>query len=142
MSGCWCFSTSLPERTDPEAGAALACAVVKTLVERGTAVAVTTHYEALKALAAERDDMHNAAVGFDFENMAPTFRMTLGVPGELERARGRAAIWHSGGGGRPGARTLLPDESRSFESLVAKLEAATEAALRKSTRPSKKSATS
>ena len=67
--------------TDPEAGATLACSVVKALVERGAAVAVTTHYQALKALAAERDDMHNASVGFDFERMAPTFRMKLGVPG-------------------------------------------------------------
>ncbi|MBW2211329.1 MAG: endonuclease MutS2, partial [Deltaproteobacteria bacterium] len=76
--------------TDPEAGAALACAIVETLVERRTAVAVTTHYEALKALAAERENMHNASVGFDFDNMAPTFRLTMGVPGgsnALEVAR-------------------------------------------------------
>ena len=113
--------------TDPEAGATLACAIVKKLVEQGAAVAVTTHYQALKALAAERDDMHNAAVGFDFDNMAPTFRMKLGVPGSsnaLEVAR-RYGI--------PvdvidDARALLPDHSLSFETLVAKLEAATEAA--------------
>ena len=115
--------------TDPEAGATLACAIVKTLVERGTAVAVTTHYQALKALAAERDDMHNAAVGFDFENMAPTFRMKFGVPGssnalEVARRYGIPAEVVED------ARKMLPDESRSFDSLVAKLEAATEAALR------------
>ena len=109
--------------TDPEAGAALACAVVQTLVERRTAVAVTTHYEALKALAAEREDMHNAAVGFDFDNMEPTFRMTMGVPGgsnalEVARRYGipREVIEQ--------ARRALPEHSRSFETLVAKLEAA------------------
>lgn len=114
--------------TDPEAGAALACAVLTTLVERRAAVAVTTHYEALKALAAERDDMHNAAVGFDFDNMEPTFRMTMGVPGgsnALEVAR-RYGI-------PPDiidqARRTLPEHSRSFETLVAKLEEATKAAL-------------
>ena len=113
--------------TDPEAGAALACAVVTTLAERGAAVAVTTHYEALKALAAEREDMRNAAVGFDFDAMTPTFEMTTGVPGSsnaLEIAR-RYGI--------PSdivdmARAALPEHSRSFETLVAKLEAATRAA--------------
>ena len=113
--------------TDPEAGAMLACAVVKTLVERQAAVAVTTHYEALKALAAEREEMLNAAVGFDFDEMAPTFRMQMGVPGssnalEVARRYGIPAEVIDD------ARGLLPEHSRSFETLVAKLEAATKAA--------------
>lgn len=113
--------------TDPEAGAALACAIVKALVERGAAVAVTTHYEALKALAAERSDMHNAAVGFDFEQMAPTFRMKIGVPGgsnALDVAR-RYGIAESI---VEDARQMLPEHARSFEALVANLETATRAA--------------
>ncbi|MDH3202935.1 MAG: Smr/MutS family protein [Myxococcales bacterium] len=114
--------------TDPEAGAALACAIAKSLIEAGAAVAVTTHYEALKAVAAERDDMRNAAVGFDFENMAPTFRMNMGVPG------GSNALEVARRYGIPGdvveeARRILPEHSRSFETLVAKLESATQAAL-------------
>jgi DNA mismatch repair protein MutS2 len=115
--------------TDPEAGATLACAIVKKLVGEGAAVAVTTHYQALKALAAERDDMHNAAVGFDFDEMAPTFRMKMGVPGSsnaLEVAR-RYGIPNDV---VEDARTLLPEHSQSFETLVAKLEDATEAAHR------------
>jgi len=113
--------------TDPEAGATLACAIVKTLIERKAAVAVTTHYEALKALAAEREDMHNAAVGFDFDEMAPTFRLTMGVPGSsnaLDVAR-RYGIPEEV---VEDARQLLPEHSQSFEKLVAKLEAATKAA--------------
>ena len=114
--------------TDPEAGAALACAIVTRLVERGTAVAVTTHYEALKALAAERDEMHNAAVGFDFDEMAPTFRLRMGVPGgsnalEVARRFGIPADVIDA------ARSALPEHSRSFETLVAKLDTATKAAL-------------
>jgi len=114
--------------TDPEAGAALACAIVSRLVERGAAVAVTTHYEALKALAAERDEMHNAAVGFDFDEMAPTFRLRMGVPG------GSNALEVARRFGIPSdvvdaARTTLPEHSRSFETLVAKLDTATKAAL-------------
>jgi len=115
--------------TDPEAGAALACAIVTALVDRHTAVAVTTHYEALKALAAEREDMDNAAVGFDFDNMAPTFRMVMGVPG------GSNALEVARRYGLPEevideARRTLPEHSRSFETLVAKLETATKAAQR------------
>jgi DNA mismatch repair protein MutS2 len=114
--------------TDPEAGAALACAIVSRLVEQGAAVAVTTHYEALKALAAERDEMHNAAVGFDLDEMAPTFRLRMGVPG------GSNALEVARRFGIPSevvdaARTALPEHSRSFETLVAKLDAATKAAL-------------
>lgn len=114
--------------TDPEAGAALACAISRSLVEAGSAVAVTTHYEALKAVAAERDDMRNASVGFDFEKMEPTFRLKMGVPG------GSNALEVARRYGIPNrvieeARRILPEHSRSFETLVAKLETATQAAL-------------
>jgi DNA mismatch repair protein MutS2 len=113
--------------TDPEAGAALACAVISRLIEAGASVAVTTHYEALKALAAEREDMRNASVGFDFEEMAPTFQLRMGVPGgsnalEIARRYGiDAEVVEE-------ARRALSDHSRSFERLVASLEAATRAA--------------
>jgi DNA mismatch repair protein MutS2 len=115
--------------TDPEAGSMLACAVVKRLVETQSAVAVTTHYEALKALAAERDEMHNAAVGFDFDAMEPTFQLTMGVPGSsnaLQVAQ-RYGIPESV---VEDARRMLPEHSRSFDTLVAKLDEATRAAER------------
>lgn len=67
--------------TDPEEGAVLAAAVLEELTARGAAVAVTTHYERLKELATEPGRLANGSVGFDFERMAPTFRLTLGVPG-------------------------------------------------------------
>lgn len=67
--------------TDPEQGAALATAILEALVERGGAVAVTTHYEALKAIAPRDDRFRNASVGFDFDRMQPTFKLTMGVPG-------------------------------------------------------------
>ncbi len=67
--------------TDPDEGAALACAVVLALIERGSAVCVTTHYERLKSLAASDERLCNAAVGFDRERLLPTFRIEYGVPG-------------------------------------------------------------
>lgn len=67
--------------TDPDEGAALACAVVEALVARGAAVCVTTHYERLKSLAADHPRLDNAAVGFDRERLLPTFRIDAGAPG-------------------------------------------------------------
>src|SRR5690606_20120698 len=67
--------------TDPEEGAALAIALLEALVARGAAVAVTTHYERLKEIAAGSEILENAAVGFDFERLQPTFRVELGRPG-------------------------------------------------------------
>lgn len=70
--------------TDPEQGAALGEAILVHLVRHGATVVVTTHYERLKLLAT-RDDVgdrfENASVGFDVENMRPTFEIRLGMPG-------------------------------------------------------------
>jgi DNA mismatch repair protein MutS2 len=67
--------------TDPNEGAALAIATIDALVEAGAAVCVTTHYEALKEHAAGAPNIQNAAVGFDFTKMEPTFTVELGRPG-------------------------------------------------------------
>jgi DNA mismatch repair protein MutS2 len=67
--------------TDPEEGAALARAVILTLVERGTAIVVTTHYHALKMLREESAAIENAAFVFDETDLAPTFELIVGRPG-------------------------------------------------------------
>jgi len=67
--------------TNPVEGAALACAVVLALLERGAAVCATTHYEQLESLAATDPRLCNAAAGFDRERLRPTFRIEYGAPG-------------------------------------------------------------
>jgi DNA mismatch repair protein MutS2 len=67
--------------TEPEQGAALAQAALEVLAERGATTVATTHYERLKAMAASDTRFTNASVGFDLDEMAPTFRLHLGVPG-------------------------------------------------------------
>lgn len=67
--------------TDPNEGAALAIATIDELVEAGATVCVTTHYEALKEHAASAPNIQNAAVGFDFSKMEPTFTVEMGRPG-------------------------------------------------------------
>jgi DNA mismatch repair protein MutS2 len=108
--------------TDPEEGAALACAVVDGLCQRGAAVVVTTHYEALKALALRDPRLRNASVGFDVATMTPTFRLMLDVPG-ASSALAVAARFGIPEDVLATARRVLPDTARSFDELVHKLEA-------------------
>src|SRR5262249_26789843 len=67
--------------TDPREGEALAAAVLDSLCARGGAVACTTHYEGLKALALGDPRFQNASVGFDLATMSPTFKLAMGIPG-------------------------------------------------------------
>lgn len=76
--------------TDPQEGAALALAVLEELLERGAVVVATTHYPQVKVWAQERDGAKNAAMEFDWEKLAPTYRLREGIPGQssaLEIAR-------------------------------------------------------
>ncbi|MAQ14486.1 MAG: endonuclease MutS2 [Sandaracinus sp.] len=108
--------------TDPVEGAALAGAVLNALLERGAAVATTTHYAPVKAMAASDERLRNVAVGFDVGAMQPTFELHLGVPGAssaLSVAR-RFGIeeWIIAD-----AEQRLPDRGHAFEQLLASLEA-------------------
>jgi DNA mismatch repair protein MutS2 len=67
--------------TDPTEGAALARAMLQTLLERETRVVATTHYGELKAFAHRCPHLVNAAMEFDLETLQPTYRLLMGVPG-------------------------------------------------------------
>src|ERR671937_905333 len=67
--------------TDPDEGAALAMAVLETLLERGVLVAGTTHYPELKAFALNTPGVQNASVEFDPDTLRPTYRVHVGLPG-------------------------------------------------------------
>jgi DNA mismatch repair protein MutS2 len=107
--------------TDPGEGGALACAIVDSLCRRGAAVAVTTHYEPLKAMALTDSRLRNASVGFDVERMAPTFHVTMDVPG----ASSALAVARRFGLDNvviERAREMLPEATRVFDTLVHRLE--------------------
>ena len=111
----------LASGTDPEEGAALAAAVLEALTARGAAVGITTHYEKLKEFAAHAAHLENASVSYDFERMAPTFRLTMGVPGASSALT--VATRH----GLPSsvvarAQALLPEQSVERERAVERLE--------------------
>src|SRR5690606_22699339 len=109
--------------TDPDQGAALAEAILAALVQRGATLVVTTHYERLKLLATE-DAEHfvNASVGFDLEQLRPTFRLRIGAPGSssalaVARRLGMpdAVLRH--------AESLLADQRVRVDALLQQIEA-------------------
>lgn len=67
--------------TDPEEGAALASATLKTLLEKGATVFASTHHGSLKIFAYNTEGMQNGAMEFNHNNLSPTYNFKLGIPG-------------------------------------------------------------
>ncbi len=67
--------------TDPIEGAALARAVLEELLRRGSVTVATTHHGELKAFAHATEGIVNGSVEFDPVTLAPTYRLTIGLPG-------------------------------------------------------------
>ncbi len=67
--------------TDPEEGAALARAVLDHLAEQKIPTVVTTHHRSVAAHAEASKGMENASVDLDPDTLAPTYRLTMGIPG-------------------------------------------------------------
>lgn len=72
-----CILDEFGAGTDPSQGAALAQAVLESLVERGVHVAAATHFPALKAYALARDDIRAASVLFDPKTKKPLYRLVF-----------------------------------------------------------------
>lgn len=68
--------------TDPVEGAALAISILSYLKDINSLVCCTTHYQELKEFALVTDGFENASFEFDIENLKPTYKLLVGIPGK------------------------------------------------------------
>ncbi len=68
--------------TDPAQGAAIACAVMHDLKEKGALVFATTHLIDIVGFVHRTEGMLNASMEFDEETLSPLYRLKVGEPGQ------------------------------------------------------------
>lgn len=106
--------------TDPTEGSALAQALLDHFIRAGALVVATTHYAELKTYAHNEPRARNASVDFDLATLAPTYHLSIGLPGTsqafaiAERLGLPAALVED-------ARSRLSVAQREFESTLASI---------------------
>jgi DNA mismatch repair protein MutS2 len=106
--------------TDPSEGSALARAVLRYFLSRGTLAVSTTHYSDLKAFAHTTPGLENASLEFDPATLTPTYHLTVGIPGGSNAMATAARL------GIPpeiidDARGMMSEGSQELETLLSNL---------------------
>ena len=106
--------------TDPTEGSALAQSLLDHFIRAGALVVATTHYAELKTYAHNEPRARNASVDFDLATLAPTYHLSIGLPGTsqafaiAERLGLPAALVED-------ARSRLSVAQQEFESTLASI---------------------
>jgi DNA mismatch repair protein MutS2 len=108
--------------TDPAEGSALARAILRYFLARGTLTVATTHFSDLKAFAHATPGLENASLEFDPATLSPTYHLTVGIPGGSNAMSTAARL------GIPSeiiqdARGMLTGSTQELEGLLANLMA-------------------
>jgi len=106
--------------TDPSEGSALARSILLNFLERKVLTVATTHYGDLKAFAHATSGVRNASFDFDPVTLAPTYHLTLGLPGG-SNALATASRLGVPSGIIDHARDLLSRGTLELESLLSDL---------------------
>jgi DNA mismatch repair protein MutS2 len=106
--------------TEPNAGAALAVAVLERFLERGARVVATTHATELKLFGAGHPHVANASVRFDPETYEPTYQLDIGSPGQ-SLAFALARRMHLDPVVVTRAEELLSSQERDYERALAEV---------------------
>lgn len=116
-SGTLVLIDELGTGTDPEEGAALSCAILKELRERGALIFTTTHLTDIKAFVHKSEGMVNASMEFDNKTHAPLYKLRVGEPGQsyaIETARRYGLPKHI----IESAKNLLGRRNAELDSLI------------------------
>lgn len=112
--------------TDPVEGSALARSILIDLLQRRVTTFVATHFSDLKAFASTTEGVANASMAFDPVSLAPTYRLEIGLPGAsnaftIARRLGLTEEIIEQ------ARTLISEDARQMENMLAEIRAQNEA---------------
>jgi DNA mismatch repair protein MutS2 len=109
--------------TDPVEGSALARAILGHLHRRLITTLVATHYSDLKVYAHSTPGVLNASVEFDAQTLAPTYKLSIGLPGQSNALAIAARLGLAKKIVAQAAQSLAPEDVE-VESLLADIKRA------------------